>query len=67
MLVIAHVDVRRIRCICSACLSKLDSPCNISRDKYNQDQYKVENKNCVHWPIIGYYNQCQIINFIDSR
>ena len=38
MLGIGYVSVRRITFICSACLSKMDSPWNIIQDNYNQDQ-----------------------------
>ena len=37
------------------------SPCNIIQDKYNQDQYKGENQNFIYCPILGYYNNWQII------
>ena len=45
---------------------KLASPWNIIQDKYNQDQYRGENQNCVYWPIIGSYNNWQIIHFVCS-
>ena len=37
------------------------------QDKCNQDRYKGENKHCVFWPILGSYNNWQIINGIDSE
>ena len=42
------------------------SPCNRSHDKYNQDQYKGANQNFFYWPIIGYYNNWNIIHCIDG-
>ena len=46
---------------------ELASPWNKSPDKYNKDQYKRENQNCIYWPIIGFYNNWQIIHCIDSK
>ena len=67
LLGIGYVYVRLIHFSCYACLSKMYSPWNISQDKYNQDQYKSENQNCVYWPILGSYNNWKIVHCIDSR
>ena len=50
---ISYVSVRMIPCSCLECLRKLYFPWNISQDKYNQEQYKGENQNYFHWPILG--------------
>ena len=65
LLGICYVDFRQIPCSCSECLSKMDSPWNISQDKYNKDKYKGENKNYVCWPILRSYNNWKIMHFID--
>ena len=67
MLIIGYVDIKHIPCSCYACLSKLAFPCNIVQDKYNKDQYKVGNQQCVHWPILGSCNNYHIIHCIDSK
>ena len=67
MLGIGYVSVRRIPCICSACLSKLDYPWNRIHDKYNQVGYKGKNKQFVLCPILGSYNSWQILHCDDSR
>ena len=64
---VGYVAVRQITCSCSVCLSKLYFSWNRSQYKYNQDQYRGENQNCVYWPIIGSYNNWQIIHFVCSR
>ena len=40
LLSIGYIAVRHIPCSCSSYLRKLASPCNISQNKYSQDQYK---------------------------
>ena len=67
LLGVGYVAVRQITCSCSVCLSKLYFSWNRSQYKYNQDQYRGENQNCVYWPIIGSYNNWQIIHFVCSR
>ena len=66
-MVIGYVAVIQISCTYSECLRKLASTWNRSKDKYNQYRYKSENTNCVYWPILGTYNNWQIIHCIDSR
>ena len=67
MLGIGYVNFKQIPFIYSSCLRKLASPCNIIQYKYNKYQYKGENQNCVYWPILGSYNNWQIIHCIESR
>ena len=64
MLVIVYVTVRRITCICSACLSKLAPPWNKIQDNYNNVQYKGENQQCVYWFILGSYRNWQITHLL---
>ena len=65
LLGIGYISVRCIICSCSEFLRKLSSPCNRSQDNYNQEQYKGENQNCFYWPILGSYNNWQIIHCIE--
>ena len=67
LLGVGYVEVRRIPCICSGYLSKLDSPRHRIQDNYNQDIYKGENKNCVYWTILGSYKNWHMIHYIESR
>ena len=67
LLSISYVVDRWISCSYSDYLSKMSSSGIRSQDKYNQVWYKGENKNCVYWPILGSYNNQQIIHCIDSR
>ena len=67
MLGIGYIAVICIPCSCYKWLSKLASPWNIRQDKYNQDQQKGENQECVYCPILGSYNNYLIIHFIDSK
>ena len=64
---IGYVALIQKPCRCSSCLRTLDYPWNRSQDKYNQDQYKGENQNCIYWPILGSYNNWKIIHCIESR
>ena len=65
MLGIGYITVRWISCINYVCLRDLDYPWNSRQDKYNKFWYKGENKKCVYWPILGSYNNLQIIHCID--
>ena len=67
MLGIGYVDFRQIPCSCSVCLRKMDSTWNRRKDKHNHVQYTGENKQCVHWPILGSYKNWHIIHSIDSK
>ena len=67
LLGIGYVDSRWVPYLYSKWLSKRDSPCNISQVNYNKYQYKVENQNCIYWPILGSYNNWQIIHCMSSR
>ena len=60
-----YVDFRWIPCSFSACLRKLDYSWNRIQDNYNQDRYKGANKKCICWPILGIYNNWNIICFVD--
>ena len=66
LLGIDYVAYIWILCVCYECLRKLPSPWNISRAKYNKDQYKGENQNFVYWPILGPYKNWKIMHCIDS-
>ena len=46
------VAVRWIPCSCPKCLRKISSLWNRIQDKYNQDQYKDDIQDCVHWSIL---------------
>ena len=63
---IGYEYVRRIPCICSACLRKLTSPWNRSQYRSNKDLYKYANQNYVYCPTIGTYNNYKIIHCVDS-
>ena len=67
LLAIGYVDFIRIPCRCYECLSKLDSLWNIWQNNFNKVWYKGKNQHCVYCPILGYYNNWEIINYIDSR
>ena len=67
MLGIGYVSIRRIQYSYSACLRKLASPWNIGQYNCNKDGRKGENQQCVYWTILGYYDNCQIINCIYSK
>ena len=66
MLGIGYVAVIWIPCCCSECSRKLASTQNIRQDKCTEVQYKCEHEHCNYWPILGSYNNFQIIKCIDS-
>ena len=67
MLGIEFLYVRRKPFRCSGFKRKLACPWNRSQDKYNQDWYKSENQYCLHWLILGSYQNSQIMHCIESR
>ena len=54
-------EIRRIQCACVACKSMLDQPWISGTQSKNQARYQTV-INCTYWPVMGSYNNCNIIH-----
>ena len=61
---VVYVAIRWIPYIFSTCLRKLASPQNRRKYKYNKYRYKGEDQKFFYRPILGSYENWQIINCI---
>ena len=55
-----------ITCECIQCTYDIDKPCNPGVPLHQQPRYKPV-KYFIYWPVLGYFNNSNIINFAHTE
>ena len=55
----------QIPCACISCTHMLDKPFVVGSDPYRQPRYQLV-EYCMHWPVLGYFNNWNIIKFANK-
>ena len=58
-------EIRRIRCTCISCKDMLDKPWVRGSEPTSQPRYQPV-EYCTYWPVLGYFNNWNIIKFTNK-